>query len=290
MNIVFGRNKQWSVVLWHALSRACLSLAYLSLVACGYWHKPEDTQEAKHIAAQQKEDEATTPKIDLHQAAELNLQLAMEYLQKGHISRAKAKLNHAEKLDKNMPALHYSKGYFFERIGEYEAADKAYRKAIGLNPKGGAEHNNYGAFLCRRGDYAAAIQQFLTAVKDPEYTTTAEAYENAGLCAKQGGDIEQAVQFFAKALQHDAQRAEALLALSEINLGQGQFAKAHDYWLQYQNYFDPSARSLWLGIQIAELQHKHDKAVSLGLLLKERFSYSFEYKQYSNQHKEASNG
>ncbi len=74
-------------------------------------------------------------------------------------------------------------GFFYGKTGDLPKAREYYSKALTYSGHAGAQLNNYGAFLCRQGQYAEAEQYFLKATKDLKYDHTAGAYENAGLCA-----------------------------------------------------------------------------------------------------------
>jgi len=123
---------------------------------------------------------AQTDKIS---AAEINTKLALAYLDHNDAARGKAKLLLAQKQAPLDPAVWYVSGYFWERTGERAAANQAYLNAIKLAPTLGAAQNNYGAFLCRQGQYSAAISHFLLAIADPNYLSIVGAYENAAQCA-----------------------------------------------------------------------------------------------------------
>lgn len=116
-------------------------------------------------------------------AAEINAKLALAYLDKNEFAKGKEKLLLAQKQAPFDPIVWYVGGYFLERTGDNTAADQAYLKSIQLAPHLGAAHNNYGAFLCRQGQYSMAISHFLLAVKDAEYLNTNDAYKNAAQCA-----------------------------------------------------------------------------------------------------------
>ena len=131
------------------------------------------------------------------QAAEINTQLSLAYLTQQHdVVRAKQKLLLAQRQAARNPAVWYVTGYFLETTGETAAAERAYLHAIKLAPRQGASHNNYGAFLCRHGNYTQAVQQFLLAINDPDYLAVASAYENAGQCALKIPDQALANKFF----------------------------------------------------------------------------------------------
>jgi type IV pilus assembly protein PilF len=116
-------------------------------------------------------------------AAEINLKLALAYLNRQETALAKEKLLVAQKQDHDNPLVWYVTGYFLEKTDTANAAQQAYLHAIKLSPHNGAAHNDYGAFLCRQKRYDEAVRQFLLATKDPDYLYVNAAYHNASLCA-----------------------------------------------------------------------------------------------------------
>ncbi|MGD9591280.1 MAG: type IV pilus biogenesis/stability protein PilW [Candidatus Berkiella sp.] len=197
------------------------------------------------------------PQADKIKAAKLNLELGVSYLKQDQISRAKSKFIHAKELAPNLPEVHYSYGYFLERVGENDEAQKAYLKAIALNGKGGNEHNMYGAFLCRQKKFKDAEKEFLKAVDDPSFTQTAEAFENAGLCVLQIPEQAKAAEYLEKSLRYDMNRTNALLELAIIKYQLRKFDEAKDYHARFMVLSKANVRSLLLGVELAK--HFNDR-------------------------------
>lgn len=218
--------------------------------------------------------------INNPKAAEVNAQLGVSYLQQGQIERAKQKLLLATSQAPNSPVVWDSMAYYYASTGNVTKADELYRKAISLNPKKGDSLNNYGVFLCSQNKYKQAIQYFKQAVADPSYVTTGQAYENAGVCAKQIPDIETAEAFFTKALQNDSTLTTSNLAMAQIMFNQKQYDKANLYERRYHQLAAPTAESLWLEIQLADIAGDQNTVASDALLLKNQFPLSKEYQAF----------
>lgn len=238
-----------------------------SLVACSALNKNETTTSESTIQPVY----ALPNTKDLDKAARLNIELGVTYLKQEQMSRAKSKFLRAKELAPHLSEVHYSYGYFLERVGENEDAEKAFQKAISLNAKGGNEHNMYGAFLCRQHKYRKAEKEFLKAIDDPSYTLTAETYENAGLCVQQIPDIAKAAEYFEKALRYDPNRTNALLEMAIIKYQQNNIIEAKAYHTRFTQLMQPNARSLLLGIELAKRTGDTDKIASYQLLLNSKF-------------------
>lgn len=149
-------------------------------------------------------------------AAMDNMQLGLAYLAQGDRTKAKYKLLLALQQDPNSAQVQDAMAYFFEMTGNTTQAENYYQRAIQITPSSGAEHNNYGVFLCRQGEYEKSEQQFLAAVTDNNYLNTAKAYENAGLCTQQIPDLQKAEFFYTQALKQDPQLAIPWYELAQI--------------------------------------------------------------------------
>jgi type IV pilus assembly protein PilF len=176
-------------------------------------------------------------------AAKINTQLGVAYLERGERQRAKQKLLLALEQGPNLPETWYTMGYFLENTGSVKEAGNYYRKAIQIAPKQGETHNNYGTFLCRTGDYPNAIEQFLEAVKDPNYLDMSGAYENAGLCSLKIPDKKQAIYYFAKAIKVDPNRPNSLLELADLYYKEKNYPLAKDYLDLYLRKFPVTAQT-----------------------------------------------
>jgi type IV pilus assembly protein PilF len=143
-----------------------------------------------------------THHYDKTEAAQANIKLGMYYLlEQGDTAKAKQKFLKATQQAPKNSAVWYSLAYFEEQTGDVEMAEKHYLNAIKLSPKLGEAQNNYGAFLCRQGNYKKSITYFINATNDPNYLNTAKAYENAAQCALKIPDKTLAEKYHQLALQ-----------------------------------------------------------------------------------------
>ena len=183
-------------------------------------------------------------------AAETNAALGRNYMDRGQYEIALEKLKRAVANDKTYAPAHTLLGVLYETIGETEEAGKEYKLAVHYDPKDGDVNNNYGAFLCARGKPAEAEKYFLTAVKDPFYSTPAIAFANAGSCALQRGDLDSAETFLRQSLEYDSKLGSALLPMAEVSYLQGAFLRARAFLQRYEALGETDEKSLMLGYQI----------------------------------------
>jgi type IV pilus assembly protein PilF len=190
-------------------------------------------------------------------AASYNTQLGMAYLKQGDRPRAKRKLLTALDLAPNSADVNVAMAYYLEKTGDVKEAHRYYQQALSLAPTSGAQLNNYGAFLCRLGRYKEAEAYFLKAVKDVQYVHTAEAYENAGLCATAIPDYPKAENYFTRALKHDPLRKQSLYELVRLERKQNHNALALRYLQRYPRLSLSDANLLAMAI---DLSHKMGNA------------------------------
>lgn len=183
------------------------------------------------VSTTQKSDTFSNPNL---LAGHYNSQLGLAYLQNGDRLLAKQKLLLALQQAPNSAEVQDAMAYFLEISGDTAQAQIHYLRAIQCAPDKGAPLNNYGVFLCRSGQYDLGEQQFLAAVQDTHYLNTAEAYENAGLCAQAKPDEEKALHYFQQAIIKDPHRVNAWLGLAQISDDQHHPQLAQRYYDAYK--------------------------------------------------------
>lgn len=192
------------------------------------------------------------PSPNKKEAADANIALGMDSLQKGDVQAAKQKLLAAVKVSPKYPAGWYTLAYYYQATGDDDKANQYYVHALNLAPNSGDTNNNYGTFLCQTGQYQQAISRFMTAAQDPNYIDTAAAYENAGLCALRIPDLKQAKYYFVKAIEQDPSRATSLTDLAAICYKDKDYTNAYNYLNQLFKIAQPTPPTLLLAAQTAQ--------------------------------------
>jgi type IV pilus assembly protein PilF len=192
------------------------------------------------------------PESKKTKSALLNTQLGITYLQHHQVQLAKQKLLLALDEDPNIPETWYAMAFYLEVTGDNVQANQYYLKSLAIAPKNGEAHNNYGTYLCRTGNYSAAISQFMEAVADSDYLDTASAYENAGLCAQKIPDRKMAAGYFNQALAHDPNLPTSLLALTQYDYDQKNYKAAKEHLREFLTIAPPTEQSRLLSAQLGE--------------------------------------
>lgn len=216
------------------------------------------------------------------QARDAYIQLGIGYVQQGTASRAKTPLRKALELDPRSADAHAALALVFQTEMENELADKHYREAL-ASRRDARILNNYGSFLFEQKRYAEALERFTQASEDNLYPERARVFQNMGMTALKLNQPEQAEKYFTRALRLDSRQPGALLELALMAYDAKQYVPAKAYYDSYSQLAEQSARSLLLGIRLADIHGDRDRAASLALQLKRLYPGTAEYQQYLSE-------
>ena len=216
------------------------------------------------------------------QARDAYIQLGIGYVQQGTASRAKTPLRKALELDPRSADAHAALALVFQTEMENELADKHYREAL-ASRRDARILNNYGSFLFEQKRYAEALERFTQASEDNLYPERARVFQNMGMTALKLNQPEQAEKYFTRALRLDSRQPGALLELALMAYDAKHYVPAKAYYDSYSQLAEQNARSLLLGIRLADIHGDRDRAASLALQLKRLYPGTAEYQQYLSE-------
>ena len=208
--------------------------------------------------------------------AEINTQLAIEYMREGMYQASMEKFKKALEQNPNLQVAHASLAILYERLGENELAEKHYRKAYNLNRKDPLTLNNYGQFLCRDGRLKEADKMFAAAVRDPLYRHPETVYTNAGICAQMRPDPELADTYFRKALQANPKYPPALREMVKGSFAEEKYLATRAYLTRLQDVTALTPEYLWIGVRAEEALGDKNAVSSYALVLKNQYPDSDE--------------
>lgn len=194
-----------------------------------------------------KREDAATKRDE---AARVHTELGQKYLQQNKLELALEKLQKALQIDPDYADAHTVIALLYERINDTTKAEEHYRRAAQLKPKGGAELNNYGAFLCKLGHYDEAQGYFDRALSDPFYKTPAVALTNSGTCLLKAGKHVEAEKALRLAVQDRPDNAEALFQLASALYQKGDYFNARAFMQRFESAGQASPDALLLGRNI----------------------------------------
>lgn len=213
---------------------------------------------------------------DAYKAARINTQLGTAYMRQGQLEHALGRLTRAVQQDPSYAEAHSVLAVLHHRLGQYDDAARHYRRSVALAPEDSAMLNNYGQFLCERGDIAAAERHLKRAAANPLYQSPEVPLSNAGVCLLRAGRSPEAESYFLEALRSNPNFPRALFSMAELRHQAGQSLSARGFYQRYLANAPQTAESLWLGIQIERALGDRDAVGSYSLQLKGRFPDSEE--------------
>jgi type IV pilus assembly protein PilF len=183
-------------------------------------------------------------------AAMANMNLGAGYLQQGNTTLAIDRLQRALAQDPRLVQAHTTLALAYDQIGNVEEAEAHYLRATQLEPGDGNAGNYYAVFLCRQKRWADAAPYFRRAADDPSYPTPEVALTNAGVCASDAGQVEDAEDSFRAALVRNPNYPDALLNMMELSVQQRNFLQARAFVQRYLSGLTPTAAVLLMCVNV----------------------------------------
>jgi type IV pilus assembly protein PilF len=209
--------------------------------------------------------------IDARRRAEIHASLASQYYQRGNFVVALEETRLSLKDDPTYyPALNVRALVFME-LREDAQARTAFEQALALAPNDPDILNNFGWFLCLRGEDARGMEYFRRVQADAMYTTPEKALLNAGLCARIAGRNAEAEDYLRRAVVFKPDLAGALYSLAELLYEKGAYKEAENYLVRYMRLGEPTLSALVLGVKIARAQGEKAAEDSMSQQLRRRF-------------------
>lgn len=199
------------------------------------------------------------------------LDLARGYLEQGNTERARTSLNRALEIDARSVEAHVLLGVLNAAESEWGVAEQHFKTALSIEPRDAMALNNYGSFLYSRGRFEESVRYLSVLVQDTDYRARSQAYENLGLAQLKVNDREGARESFNRALQLSFQQPVASLELAQLAYDDGDVQAASGYYDGFRSLAQQSARSLCLGMKIAQGQGDSDRMASYALALNNLF-------------------
>ncbi len=208
--------------------------------------------------------------------ARIHTELAAGYYGLGNYGVALQEAGEALKAEPNYaPALNVL-GLVYMELHDDKAAESSFERALRVSPQDSDTNNNYGWFLCQRKREQESIKYFLVALRNPLYTTPDKSWVNAGVCARQTGDLVAAEDYFQKALKVRPTQPQALFQMADMAYKRNNYPEAKVYLTRLQRDATPNAAILWLALRVERQLGDRNAEASLGFQLRKNFPESRE--------------
>lgn len=213
---------------------------------------------------------------DVQTRARIHTELASGYFELGNYGVALQEAAEALKSEPNYaPALNVL-GLVYMELRDDKAAESNFQRALRVSPLDSNTNNNYGRFLCLRKREQESIKYFLAALRNPLYTTPDMSWVNAGICARQAGDLKAAEDYFQQALKIRPAQPQALFQMADMAYGRKNLPEAKAYLTRLLRGIEPTAETLWLALRVDRALGDRNAEASLGFQLRNRFPDSRE--------------
>lgn len=184
-------------------------------------------------------------------AADTRVKLALLYLRKDNMQQAKENLDKALEYQPNDANIYRIFAYYYQRVNENEIAEEYYKKSLSFDAKNADTYNNYGTFLCKLERYKEAEKAFLSAVEQSSYTSVANTYENAAICAENAGNADKALFYYEYAISHNPNKSYINISLAKLNIDKKDYRAARLNLFTFQKKSEATAESLWQWIRLS---------------------------------------
>ena len=213
-------------------------------------------------------------------AADIYLQLGVRYLNLNKLEVARENLQHAIRLDSKNAQAYNALAFLDEKLNKIDDARSHYQTAISLMPDDLGIKNNYGRFLCERGEAEKGMALLTAATTDGLNERPWLAMTNLGRCYMQLAQYQEAETYFTQALQLNNDYSPALLEMQKVNYQQGNFMAAKMYLQRYAQVAEQSPESLLIASQIEGASGNAGMAKHYQTLLLTKFPLSAEAKRF----------
>lgn len=214
------------------------------------------------------------------EARDAYIQLGIGYLQMGNTEQAKVPLRQALDLDSSSADAHAALAVVYQAELEPKLAESEFRKALSSRPGDARILNNYAGFLFEQKRYQEAYDTYMKASEDGMYAERSRIFENLGLVSLRLNKQAQAKEFLEKAIRLNRNSPVALMELADLSYQAREYVPARGYYQEYLKVGPQTARSLLLGIRLANVFDDRDTAATFGLQLKRLYPASPEYQAY----------
>ena len=218
-------------------------------------------------------------------AALANTNLGAGYLRQGRLDLAVERLQRAIKQAPRLADAHSYLAIAYDQLGMLEEAEMHYKRATQLEPNNSGAANTYAVFLCRQNRWPDAEPFFKRATENPTYSTPEVAFANAGVCARNAGATDKAVEYFRSALTRNPTFPDALANLMEIAYDGGNFMQARAFVQRYLDSSMPTAPVLLMCVNIEKELKNRDGVDRCSSQLRSGFQGSPELAKLEEQQK-----
>jgi type IV pilus assembly protein PilF len=190
--------------------------------------------------------------------AEIHAELAGAYYARNQLPIALNEARLAIKDDPKYVTAYNIQALVYMELKEDALAQQSFEQALGIAPNDTEVMNNYGWYLCQRGEATRGMAYFQRVMGDTLYPTPEKPLLNAGLCEMKQGRNAEAETYLRRALSIQPTLVQALGAMAQLCDQSGRLKDAENYIARYSRISEPNADMLLLAVKVA--RQSGDKA------------------------------
>lgn len=226
-----------------------------------------------------------TKKKSPEKAVENYTKLGIAYLQKGRPDLARARLKKALEIDDGYAPANDAMGLVWQSEGEYDLAEEHFRRALSDDSSFTMARHHLGRLYTQIKQYADAEDALTEAANDRYYENRPGAYNDLALNYYRQSDSDKAINAYTQTLRIAPYNVDALVSISTLLFEAQRYEESMKYFDRFDRMVERkqsqhSSQSLWLGIRLATILGKTQRAIDLAGELKRQFPDSAEYRMY----------
>ena len=198
--------------------------------------------------------------VSSEEKAQTYLQMGLRYLELGKLKIAKDSLEKSLDEESENVIAHNALAVLYERIHKFADAKSHYEYAISLDNESPQPKNNYGRFLCSRGQYDEGLKHLNGAINLPLNNRKWFALTNAGLCYVKKENSAKAESYFRAALKLNPNYPPALLEMIKISYFRSKHMSTRAFLQRYLSFSPDTAQTLWYSYQTERALYNDEAA------------------------------
>lgn len=235
-------------------------LIFAFLTACG----SSPSKPGGHLYADNESQNVANDSKEM-----LNVRMGVAYFERGDYDTALDKLKRALSYNPKLAIAHSAIATVYSTLNAQLDAERHYKLSVKYGPKDPTILNNYGTYLCQKGEYNLAVSYYEKTLANPFYKTPETVHENIGVCLVQSNQHSKAEPHFRKALQYNSKLPVSLYNMVVVSSAKGDYMKARAFLQRLHNVAALDERILKIGYEIeTKMGNKRAADRYLGMLKK----------------------
>jgi type IV pilus assembly protein PilF len=259
------------------MTRLVLAALSIALAGCQTTTSTTTTSQAPSMDTRPEPGVVQEKASDPRNRARIHTELASLYFERGNMGVALESLRTATAADPTYALAHGMFGLVYMELKEFKLAEESFQRGLGLAPQDPDLNHNYGWFLCQTQREKEAIKYFMSAIRNPLYTTPGRSFAAAGICSLRQNEIKEAEAYFLRALQIDQDDLASLIQLGQIRYRQNNFDEARRLVQRFNKLVEPTPESLWLALRVERKLGERIAEANFAGQLRRRYPSSREY-------------